>query len=292
MATVPDGYIRFTGPSGWWFARDGTGPFYFDVNGTVHAISGGGGGAVADITEAELALIPAAAGNLNLEYQVTDRNSGRRVKSDGTSWVNQGPGNDATAGIPTTTWAARGSAATVGEIKRVTDLGNNPNIFIVADGTYWQPFGDRVCIYRMAAEIVGTGTLTNTSTLPNVTIPANLLNLYGSLEAVLEANTNALTPIAATWTCNWDGADFAGPQGTNRRLDMRRKWRNKGSAALQNTITKGNSESGGPIIATTDSTADRTKNTATDLVVSGSVVFTHASAIVGTVKRYEIWWSL
>jgi hypothetical protein len=264
---------------------------YFTAGGT--EFSGGGGGSasiVLDVLEADLPA--ASASNDGLEYQITDRRGGCRVKSNGTSWIEQAPAINDVAGTTASTWAARGSGSAVGEIKRITNLGNNPNIFVVWDGTYWQPLGDRVCLYRMTTEITGTGTTTNTSTLPTVTIPASLLNLWGTLEAVLESDTNNTTPVEATWTCNWDGSDYAGTQGANRRLDMRRKWRNKGNAAIQSTITKGNSEAGGAIISNNSSTGDRTKNTANNLDITGSVVYTHATSITGTVKRYEIWWQL
>lgn len=231
--------------------------------------------------------LPAASvDNLGQVYFVTNEAGGTLRKSSGTSHVKIAPG--VTEGVQSSAiWSERGTGA-LGESKIITDLGNNALVEAIYDGTRWQPRGGRQLLYSLKAPLTGSGTTTYTVTLPSITIPGGLMGTNGALDIEMAA-TASTTPVASTPSITFDGYELAGNSGgANRRIRMSRRMRNENSASVQ-TVYANAGATGGEEFANNDHRGT-TKNTANDLVLTGTVVWTHASSITGTVNDLKVWW--
>jgi hypothetical protein len=250
--------------------------------------AGGGGAAeVEDILDADLPT--PAAGNLNLMYFVTDVRGGVLKKSNGVSWVEVGPALNDVDGIPTVTMAAAIAAGgALGDLSYVTHASWNQPVLARHNGTRWKPFNARQLLYAVEAPLTGTGTTTYTITLPSITLVGTMLGLNGGFEFELAGQSN-VAPVAATPSITFDGYELAGNNaGANRRIWMGRRLRNQNSASAQ-TIFANAGASGAFEFQNNDQRAT-TKNSANDLVIAGTVVWTHAVGITGTVNEYKVWW--
>lgn len=233
-------------------------------------------------------LPSASVANMDQVFFVTDENGGTLRKSSGSSMVKLSPGvTEANTG--SSTWAQRNATTPVANaVKIFTDIGNVATVEGIYDGSAWQPRGGRQLIYTLKAPLTGSGTTTYTINLPSITIPGGLLGANGGLDFELAAAANA-TPVAATPSLTFDGYELAGNNGgANRRIWMGRRLRNQNSASAQ-TIYANAGASGAYEFQNNDHRST-TKNSANDLVVTGSVIWTHASSISGTVNELKIWW--
>lgn len=234
----------------------------------------------------------ASSSNVNYTYFSTDINGGTTYISNGVSWVKSAASVNADTGIPSTTWAARGSAATLGSgyVQRVTDIGNNPNVLIVSDGANWCPLNGIQRLYTTTTPIAGAtpGTASDTATIPSWTVPGGLMGSTFALSINLEAHASA-TPIAATPALTFGGADIFSAMGAFRRLLLKRTIRNK-TTTTQHIVEKA-IDSGARVIVDNDG-QDKTKDTTGDLILAGTVNFTHASVISTTIDNYYVDWIL
>lgn len=232
----------------------------------------------------------ASSSNVGRIYVSTDVNGGTAYISNGVSWVQLAANVNSQTGIPSTTWAARGSASTLGAgyIQRVTDIGNNVNVMIVSDGTNWCPLGGIQRLYSSTTPIAGAapGTTSDTATIPSWTVPGGLLASTFALVINLEAHAST-TPIAATPALTLGGTDIFSAMGAFRRLLLRRTIRNK-TTGTQHIVEKA-TDSGARVIIDNDG-QDKTKDTTGDLVLAGSVNYTHASGITATIDSYYVDW--
>ncbi len=253
---------------------------YVDINGQ-EVLTG--------TTTAEWAVdsLPSASPeNAGAFFFVNAENGGTLYRSNGTSWVKQGPGRSE-YDVQSCLWADRGTGA-VGQRKRITDLGNLP-VVVEWDGARWQPTNGIAKIYRQPGVVSGTAGTSSTATSATVTIPGGLLGPVGGI--VLEASFSAsASPTAATPAAAWDGsALFDGVSvGTKRNVRIRRSFRNIGSEASQ-IVNEASGDVGG---TGTGSGAVQTftKNTANNRTLQASCVFTHASSITATLHAFDIWW--
>lgn len=231
-------------------------------------------------------LPSASVENIGQVYFVTDENGGTLRKSSGTSHVKLAPG--ATESVQgADIWADRGTAA-FGTSKIITGIGNNDLVEAIYDGARWQPRGGKQLIYTLKAPLTGTGTATYTITLPSITIPGGLLGTNGELIIELEAQANT-TPIAATPSLTLDNYELAGNSGgTNRRIWLGRRLRNENSATVQTVYAHAGST--GAHEFSDNNHRGTTKNSANDMVLTGSVIWTHASGITGSVSEFKVWW--
>lgn len=232
----------------------------------------------------------ASSSNIGKIYLATDENGGTAYISNGISWLQLAPNVDSQAGIPSTTWASRGSAATLGAgyIQRITDIGNNVNVLIQSDGTNWCPLGGIQRLYSSTTPIAGAapGTTSDTATIPSWTVPGGLLASTFALVINLEAHAST-TPIAATPALTLGGTDIFSAMGAFRRLLLRRTIRNK-TTGTQHIVEKA-TDSGARVIVDNDG-QDKTKDTTGGLVLAGTVNFTHASVITTTIDNYYVDW--
>lgn len=283
MATVPDGYIFH---NGLWYARDGTGPYYINSVGTAVLI---GGNAVADLTEAALSAIPAAASNLNTIYNITDRRGGTLVKSNGTSWVEVAPALNDVDGIPATTAAAAILAGgSLYDLAYLTHASWNQPVRGIFDGTRWQPDTGRQLLYNSRATVSGSTAATSTAPLPTVTIPGGLLGLNGGLDFEM-GGQSVTTPATVTPSITFDGYDLAGGNsGANRGVWLGRRVRNLNSASAQ--IVMGNAGATGAFAFSDTDRRTTTKNTANDINCIATCVWTFGATGIGTIHEYKVWW--
>jgi hypothetical protein len=231
-------------------------------------------------------LPSASVDNLGQLYFVTDEAGGTLRKSSGTSMVKLAPGvTEANTG--SSTWAERGTAA-VNTTKIFTDVGNLGIVEGIYDGARWQPRGGKQLLYSLKAPLTGAGTTSYVVTLPSITIPGGLMGINGELVIEMEAQ-GSTTPIAATPSITFDGYELAGNGfGANRRLWLGRRIRNENSASVQTVYAHAGST--GSFESANNDHRGTTKNTANDLVLTGSMTWTHASSITGVVGELKVWW--
>lgn len=235
-----------------------------------------------DVTE--LTLPAAGAGNLGRRYWITDRRGGCRVKSNGTSWVEQGPAiNDVADLSAAAAFGALPASPIVGQRIRVTNVGNNPNLELVWNGDWWAPRGGEQALYTLKAPVVATAGAA--LTIPDVLIPGGLMGAYGQLriEAAYQLSENAVTLTIAQ---DWDGAAMMAFTTAHQRAFWRREILNTAVAAQ--VIPQRSTELGGE---TSTNTAGQTatKNTAVDRTIHGTVTATTASGTHTTsLNRYNV----
>lgn len=286
----PDGYVlhdRF------WYAADGSGPWFIDADGTALPIAV----PCTDITEANLALVAASATNIGREYWVTDRRGGVRVKSNGTTWVEVGVALNDSNGPASSTWVARGTGAAAGDIKRITDLGNNPLVEAQWDAvnSVWRPRGGRQLMYQLTAQLTsGAAVQDPTVTFPNITIPGDLMNDrdgflveyagYGGATASLTGVTENLTLGGSTLRNNTSN-------GTNARRWFTQRVLNAFSTSAQYSLEKNSGgEYGAPGTASSVYNT-MTKTTTGDLTLAGSMVYDYsANTQIAVCNMYNVWW--
>lgn len=260
---------------------------YFDSAGTEFSSGSSSASAVEDVLEA--ALPAASADNLNLEYQITDRRGGCRVKSNGSAWVEQGPAVNDVDGIEATTWANRGTA-TLGLIKRITDLGNKTTVLAIGDGTYWQPLGGAQTIYALAAPITGAAGASSACTLPSITIPAGLMNINGGLEIIVATHTlSSVVSVANTISYTFGGFELFGvDRTTNRRIWNGRIIMNRNSAAVQTVMS--NASGTGAYEQAANDPKETTKDTTAAIALAGTATATHVVTVTNQVDEFRVRW--
>lgn len=238
-------------------------------------------------TDTLLANLPTSSpGNAGKLYFVTDLNGGTLFKDNGVSLVQQAPG--VTEGSEAASiWASRGTG-TVGARKRISDLGNNPLVEAVYNGSRWVPRSGEQLIYEAAPAASASGT-TQTITLPNVTIPAGLMGLTGAIRVELGWELSAGTPLTRVVQMTWDGSLFVDDSASlHRRFNLTRNIRNVNAVAVQHLTERQADYASDQTVNTTGQ--DKTKDTSTDLVIAGSIVSTFGTAQVSTLCYYRIWW--
>lgn len=287
MATLPSGYLVH---NNFIWGRDGSGPYAMLADGQLVELGGGGtASAVEDRTEAELALEPPSAENLNVEYQITDRRGGTRVKSNGVSWVEQSPAINDLSGIPAAAWADRGSGTT-DDLIYITDASWNRRARFRHNGTAYTPDGDQV-IYNVDTPLSNSGTNTaSTVNFPNITLPGGILGTSGGFRIEVYTVLN-IAPTGSTDSLTLGGTAFRA--NTADAANRRRRWIteviNLGADNAQLvTVRSAAGEYGAPGTFGTDPT-ELSKNSAGDLVIAGSSAHTFSSAaFVHRVLRYRV----
>ncbi len=244
--------------------------------------------AVQDITEANLALLTPSTDFIGIEYDVVDRNGGTRVKNTGTTYREVSMG--ASEAVTSSTWAARGTGLYVGQTKRIIDLGNNPLVEVMWNGTYWVPRGGEQTYYELDAEVVTASGTNRVVTFPTVIIQGGVLNIYGSL--LIEYLTNlSVDPTAATDLLQYGATDLINNTGnaTSERRYVGRELRNRGAANSQVLIGRASANEAGGFAFQTTGPGTPTENSAIDKNISGSVTYTNAAGI-GTLHHFRILW--
>jgi hypothetical protein len=269
-------------------ARPYGGPVYATASGGL--VDGDGdplsaGSAVLAVT---LANRPAAtSANIGVEVDVVDLNGGTRQRSDGTSWVDVSPG--VTEYDPVfTTWANRGTGA-LGQIKWLTGVGNQL-IEMYWDGAYWQPRTGRALLYRQPGTVSGSAGASSVATTATVTIPGDLMNIDGAIDILVHGAASA-SPVAATPMVTYDASALCDgvSVGTKRNVRFGRSIRNQGSASAQ-VVSENAGDMGGPGLGA-GAVQTFTKNTAADRTINASFTATHATSIVASIHRFEVWWN-
>jgi hypothetical protein len=278
--------VAYTAP-----ARKPLGPVFVtstgklvDGDGDEIAVTGSGGGAV----ESKVLADRPAAGpeNIGVELDIVDVDGGTRQKSNGTSWIDVSPGvtkYDTVSAL----WADRGTGV-LNQVK-IFQIGNQP-VPAIWDGSAWQPYTGRVLLTRLAAPILGTAGASSTATSADFTVPGGLMGLNGSLEIIWEGSASA-SPTSALPAVNFGGSTLTDglTVGTKRNVRMRRIIRNQNAANSQ-VISENAGDLGG-FGTGAGAVQTLTKNTANDQVINVGYTFTHATSIVATLHRFEVWWS-
>jgi hypothetical protein len=173
-----------------------------------------------------------------------------------------------------------------GEVININDVGNQPLVSAIWDGTRWQPESGRQTIYNLGAELSTTAT-SPTATLPTVTIPGGLMGVTGGWEAKVAAATiGAVT--ASTTNLLFSGNSISSASGgASRKQTYSRHVRNRNSASAQ-WIDERASENGN--LGSADAIQTLTVNTAIDQSITGSVAFTTAGSDTATVYGYQVVW--
>lgn len=279
----PTGYTYHNGQ--WWKTSDGSGPYYINAAGQAIQIRG----PLLAITEANLALITADATNIGLEYFVTDRRGGCHVGNiAGTGFQELSPAlNDY---FTSTTWASRGTGSFVGQKKIITNLGNQPAVEAIWDGTYWQPAGGRQLIYALKAQVTGSAGTSSVANIPSVTIPGNLMNINGGFEVDIHTHTlSSVASVANTISLTFGGFELMGTdRTTNRRVWNGRRVRNVNSASVQTVMS--NASGTGAYEQAANDPKETTKDTTADQTLVGTATATHATSIQNRIDEYKVWW--
>lgn len=229
----------------------------------------------------------ASVGNYGWLYFVSDE--GVLEQSNGVSWTSAAGSTAADAGIPTCLWVDRGTA-TAGLIKRVTDLGNNPNVLIIGDGTRWQPLGGQQTIYMLAAPITGAAGASSVCTLPSITVPGGLMGINGGLDIEIHTHTLAsVASVANTISYTFGGFELFGTdRTTNRRIWNARRIMNRNSAAVQTVMA--NASATGAYEQAANDPKETTKDTTADVAMAGTATATHATSIQNRVDEFRVRW--
>jgi hypothetical protein len=260
--------------------------FYFSDGSSWSA--GGGGASISAGIDADKPA--AASGNAGNAYFSTDVNGGTLYRSNGTSWVQIAAAVNNDAGPTATTWASRGTGSYVGELKRITDLGNNALVMARWNGTYWLPDGGRQLIYNLQAPVTASSGISSQATIPSVTIPGGLMNVNGGFEIEIHTHTASdVVSVANTILYSFDGFQLFGTDNlTNFRLWMGRRVKNQNSASVQTVMS--NASGTGAFVVTNNGPKATTKNTATDLVLAGTATATHGTSIQNIIDEFKVWW--
>ena len=234
------------------------------------------------------ATLPAASpSNSGAFFLVADENGGTLYRSNGASQVKQSPGKSE-YDVQSTLWADRG-VGYVGQVKRILDFGNNPLVEAQWNGTRWTPRGGRQMIYDLAAPVVSASNTTQVCTIPTVVLPGGSWGLSGGFEIELAWELGAGTPLTRVLTMAFDGSNLADDSTTlHRRLALRRTIKNQGAANAQQVLERAGDYATYQTVNTTGQ--QKTKNTATDLPITGSITSTYGSATTAVIPFYRIWW--
>lgn len=236
-----------------------------------------------------MANLPAAsAANNGMEVDVSDANGGTRYKSDGVTWRKVSPGVTE-YDIASSLWADRG-VGVIGQVKRITDVGNNPLLEAIWDGTRWAPRGGRQLIYSSRGNIDGPSNTTSAANIPAVTIPGGLLGVNFGLDIEIATHTVAgVATTANTVSLTFDGFELFGTdRTTNRRLWLSRRIRNVNAANVQTVMA--NASATGANEGAANDPKETTKNSANNLVLTGTATAVAATAMVNRIDEYKVWW--
>lgn len=230
-------------------------------------------------------LPEASATNAGAFFWVNDENGGTQYRSDGVSMIKQSPGLTE-YDIPAVAWADRGTGA-VGQVKRITNMGNNPLVEAQWNGTRWTPRGGRQMIYDLAAPIENTGASPSV-TLPNVTLPGGSWGLSGGYEFELVADCAVQTPSARVVNVTYDSTQFINDSAAQRHAGYRRLIKNKGATGLQVVMEKNGDYD--TWLSGNQTVQQKTKDTTTDLVVAGTITMTVPVSDTLSLWHYRIYW--
>jgi hypothetical protein len=236
-----------------------------------------------------VATLPAAStANTKQWFRVTDENGGTLYQSNGVSMVKMAPGLTE-YDIVSCLWADRGTGV-VGQVKRITNIGNNPLVEAIYDGTRWAPRGGRQLLYSSQGNISGSSATTSAATIPSVTIPGNLLGLNFGLDIQIATHVVAGTATTAnTVSLTFDGFELFGTdRTTGRRLWLSRRIRNMNSASVQTVMSSAGGTGANEGVA--NDPKETTKVSTGDLVLAGTATAVAATAIVNRIDEYKIWW--
>lgn len=233
-------------------------------------------------------LPAASASNAGVFYLVTDENGGTLYRSDGVSMIKQAPGKSE-YDIASCLWTDRGTGV-VGQVKRITNVGNNTLLEAVWDGTRWGPRGGRQLIYSSRGNIDGASGTTSAVTLPAVTIPGGLLGVNFGLEIEVATHTVAgVATTANTISYTFGGFELFGTdRTTGRRIWNGRRIRNMNSASVQTVMS--NASGTGAFEAAANDPKETTKDTTADVAMAGTATAVAASAMVNRCDEFKIWW--
>lgn len=225
-------------------------------------------------------IVGARAVDLSADVRYNER------RSDGTAWQQVVVPPTPT---PASTWALRGSGV-AGDQRRITDIGNQPNLLVMHDGTRWQPQGGQQLVYSLGAELVSAASTAASVSLPGVTIPAGLLGLSGGLMIEFAAELDA-TPSARNLQLTLAGQTIIADTtaGGQRSVYLARHLRNTGVANAQR-LMEPLSQAYGTYGSVNVSTPTLSVNTGADAILSGSVSWTSAAAQVARLSMFRVWW--
>lgn len=274
------------GPLHYRYNTDGTLAGIYTNNGEVFAT--GSNSAAAGSGVGLAAARPAASSDaIGYIYYSTD--TGIAEISNGVSYVQLAARVTAEDGIPAYTWANR-PTATLGQIIRITDLGNKATVLAIADGTYWQPLGGAQTIYALAAPITGSAGASSACTLPSITVPAGLLNINAGLDIEVGSHTlSSVASVANTVSYTFGGFELFGTdRTTNRRIWNARRVMNRNSAAVQTVMA--NASGTGAYEQAANDPKETTKDSTADIAMAGSATATHATSIQNRVDEFRVRW--
>jgi len=217
---------------------------------------------------------------------VTDENGGTAYRCNGVSWVKQSPGlteYDRSSAL----WTARG-VGLVGQQLRISDFGNNPMALAEWNGARWAPQAGCQLIYDLQTPLVSASSLTPSLNLPDVTLPGGSWGLYGGYELELVVELTAQTPTARQVTVNLAGSQIINDASVARHAGYIRGMRNVGSLTSQVVFEKASDYL--RHLSANQGVQTKTKDSATDLLVSGSVAATVTVADTITLWGYRVWW--
>jgi len=234
------------------------------------------------------ALPAASSANAGTFYRVTDENGGTLYYSTGVSMIKLAPGLSE-YDIASCLWADRGTGV-VGQVKRISNLGNNPLVEAVWDGARWAPRGGRQLIYSSRGNIDGASATTSAVTLPAVTIPGGLLGVNFGLDVEVATHTLASAATTAnTISYTFGGFELFGTdRTTSRRIWNGRRLRNMDAANVQTVMS--NASGMGGFEAAANDPKETTKNTTADVAMAGTATAVAGSALVNRCDEFKIWW--
>lgn len=236
-----------------------------------------------------VATLPAAStANTKQWFRVTDENGGTLYQSNGVSMVKMAPGLTE-YDIASCLWTDRGTGV-VGQVKRISNLGNNPLVEAVWDGARWAPRGGRQLIYSSRGNIDGASATTSAVTLPAVTIPGGLLGVNFGLDVEVATHTLASAATTAnTISYTFGGFElFGADRTTSRRIWNGRRLRNMNATNVQTVMTSASGMGG--FDAAANDPKETTKDTTADVAMAGTAAAVAGTALVNRCDEFKIWW--
>lgn len=252
----------------------------------------GDGSEVEMFKKGALASRPAASVyNVGMEYFADDENGGTLYKNfNGIAWTQIATGLSAEVTYASSTWALRGTGSFVGQIKRITNLGNKTTVLAIWDGTYWQPLGGAQTIYALAAPITGSAGTSSACMLPSITVPANLLGINGGLDIEVATHTlSSVASVANTVSYTFGGFELFGTdRTTNRRIWNARRIMNRNATNVQTVFS--NASGTGAYEQAANDPKETTKDSTADIAMAGTATATHATSITNRVDEFRVRW--
>lgn len=239
---------------------------------------------VIDILEANLP--EPCAENTDQVYNVIGEFGNILKKSNGYSMISLGKGSWE-GDIFWSRWQAL-QPSSLGECRRLLNVGNNLLATVQWNGIRWVPFGGKQLIYDLQEVQVSSASLTPQIVFPEVTIFGGMMGESGSLEIeATVALANGVDAVSRSISVSLGGEDVMADTTSNRRAIFHRSIKNLTSTS-QVTFQKLAGQFSEEVSDDSDLPAFSI-NTSQDQLLNGGCQFVVSSTATARLLNYKVW---